>query len=155
MKSKIYRVPEWLYRIEAGYTLSETPSDPEIEEEFKEEEQSEEEQETEEEENQAFEEARYAAAYAMEYEIEAELARCTEEPPAPAPPNAATMPYSAFLLTSYWAELSAMLKAAVDWKCERCGQCPERRSTGLHVHHKTYAHRGREYPDHLNDLEVL
>lgn len=62
------------------------------------------------------------------------------------------LPYDEFLDSPYWLELSQWLKWIGEYICEGCGQCLYK---GLEVHHKTYAHRGDEYPDHLDDLEVL
>ncbi len=67
----------------------------------------------------------------------------------------ATLDYQDFLLTDYWNDLSRYMKSLAEY---RCGICKIRRvpwGKGLEVHHKTYAHKGREYPDHLGDLIVL
>jgi hypothetical protein len=64
------------------------------------------------------------------------------------------LPYDEFLQSDYWLWLAALLKAAVDCICEGCGE-QKPGGHGLDVHHKTYEHRGFEYPDHLDDLEVL
>jgi 5-methylcytosine-specific restriction endonuclease McrA len=69
-----------------------------------------------------------------------------------APP--AELPYDEFLDSPYWIGLSEWLKQSVAWRCRRRG-CGRFLYRGLQVHHKTYAHRGLEYPDHLDDLEVL
>jgi hypothetical protein len=59
-----------------------------------------------------------------------------------------------FCDTAYWLGLSLWMK--IEFKM-RCGDCNQRfpNSSDLDLHHKTYAHRGREYPDHLSDLVVL
>ena len=67
--------------------------------------------------------------------------------------------YDEFLDSEYWQNLSSLLKSRAGWKCQACGEKfpdwkPESRGK-LQVHHKTYAHRGEEYPDHLEDLIVL
>lgn len=65
----------------------------------------------------------------------------------------AELPYAEFLESPYWLALSEWIKNLVEWTCEGCevrGYC-----CGLDVHHKTYEHRGFEFPDHLEDLEVL
>lgn len=67
----------------------------------------------------------------------------------------AELPYGDFLQTPYWYGLSAYMKALAGWRCQECGIRPIPEGRGLQVHHKTYAHRGFEYPDHLGDLEVL
>jgi hypothetical protein len=70
--------------------------------------------------------------------------------------------YDEFLDSLYWVWLSDWMKYAADYRCQSCGIRPRAKhrcalsfGEGLNVHHKTYAHRGFEYPDHLDDLEVL
>ena len=58
------------------------------------------------------------------------------------------MPYAKFLLTPYWQQVRAAVYERDGHRCRRCGA-----SSGLHVHHKTYAHRGDELR-HLGDLVV-
>jgi hypothetical protein len=65
------------------------------------------------------------------------------------------IPYGDFLETEYWYTLCDHLKFLIDYTCQRCRVRPFPLGRGLNVHHKTYAHRGFEYPDHLSDLEVL
>lgn len=67
------------------------------------------------------------------------------------------LPYDEFLDCPYWQHLSRWLKEfRAGMKCERCGsRFKGFKPVELHVHHKTYAHRGNEYPDHLDDLQVL
>jgi len=62
----------------------------------------------------------------------------------------ADLPYQEFLRTSYWHAVRDSARESADHRCQLCG-CSNRE---LHVHHKTYEHRGREY-DHMNDLIVL
>lgn len=64
------------------------------------------------------------------------------------------LPYDEFLDSPYWIWLSLWMKGLVEYYCEGC----ERKfpsEKGLDVHHKTYTHRGFEFPDHLDDLIVL
>lgn len=74
--------------------------------------------------------------------------------------------YDEFLDSLYWVCLSDWMKYQVNYHCQSCGKRPKvnygprasllpSQGRGLNVHHKTYAHRGFEYPDHLDDLEVL
>jgi hypothetical protein len=69
--------------------------------------------------------------------------------------------YDEFLDSLYWVCLSDWMKYQVNYHCQSCGIRPRSKrgalsfGHGLNVHHKTYAHRGFEYPDHLDDLEVL
>lgn len=63
------------------------------------------------------------------------------------------LPYDEFLDSPYWIGLSEFLKNSAGWRCERCGR--HHQESPLEVHHKTYVHRGHEFPDHLDDLEVL
>jgi hypothetical protein len=65
------------------------------------------------------------------------------------------LPYADFLRCEYWLSLAAYLKFHATFTCKECGAKPFPLGQGLAVHHKTYAHRGFEYPDHLDDLEVL
>lgn len=59
----------------------------------------------------------------------------------------ATMPYSAYLRTTYWEEKR---KQALDRARHRCQTCNS--MDDLQVHHRTYERRGHERPD---DLTVL
>lgn len=63
----------------------------------------------------------------------------------------ATLPYADFLESEYWKILSQRLKAQAGYRCQLCGWTGP---TGIEVHHKTYAHRGREIA-YLEDLIVL
>jgi hypothetical protein len=63
--------------------------------------------------------------------------------------------YQDFLETDYWRDLSRRMKERCNYTCQRCGLHRFPCEGGLNVHHKTYAHRGSEYPDHVDDLEVL
>lgn len=69
----------------------------------------------------------------------------------------AQLAYDEFLDSLYWVCLSDWIKYVAGYRCQSCrrkyGALSQGR--GLNVHHKTYAHRGFEYPDHLDDLEVL
>lgn len=66
----------------------------------------------------------------------------------------AQLSYEEFLDSPYWVSLSTWLKSAVSHTCEACNH-RFYGAKGLDVHHRTYAHLGNEYPDHLDDLEVL
>lgn len=61
------------------------------------------------------------------------------------PDELAHMPYQEFLATAYWKILTYVMREVYD----RCQRCYSRGK--LHVHHKTYEHRGREwqYPEDL------
>jgi 5-methylcytosine-specific restriction endonuclease McrA len=61
----------------------------------------------------------------------------------------ATMPYQAFLRTRYWRTVRRYVVYQAGGCCQLCPA-----TTGLQVHHRTYAHRGQEY-DYLEDLVVL
>jgi len=65
------------------------------------------------------------------------------------------LPYDEFLDSPYWIGLSIWLKGRADYRCQHCRRRPYPIGKGLEVHHKTYAHRGFEDPDHLDDLIVL
>jgi hypothetical protein len=75
--------------------------------------------------------------------------------PKPRDPHPAKLPYRDFLNCRYWLQLAVYLKFHAGFTCQICGKKPFPLGQGLEVHHKTYAHRGCEYPDHLDDLEVL
>ena len=60
------------------------------------------------------------------------------------------MPYKKFLNTFYWRLVRSIKLKACGRKCQCCGCI----SKLLHIHHKTYEHRGREI-FHLDDLEVI
>jgi len=66
----------------------------------------------------------------------------------------AHLSHDEFLDTAYWLGLAEWMKLQ---EGKRCSDCQVRfvETKDLDVHHKTYAHRGREYPDHLSDLVVL
>lgn len=57
------------------------------------------------------------------------------------------LPYHAYLETPEWKERRRMALLAGQHRCNRC-----RSTAPLHVHHRTYAHVGDEWPE---DLEVL
>lgn len=59
------------------------------------------------------------------------------------------MPYKEFLTTFYWDIVRQYKLKQASYKCDLCNT-----SKSLHVHHKTYEHRGEEY-QHLSDLTVL
>lgn len=59
------------------------------------------------------------------------------------------MPYAEYLQTEHWQRVRRMKLNRADHRCEKC-----RATKYLHVHHKTYEHRGME-DYHLNDLMVL
>ena len=49
------------------------------------------------------------------------------------------MPYAEYLKTEYWQEVRSEKLNRCRYRCELCG-----RGDKLHVHHKTYEHRGEE-----------
>lgn len=59
-----------------------------------------------------------------------------------------TMPYSEYLQTTHWQEVRANVLRHAKYRCQLCNA----KNTQLHVHHKTYEHRGFE---HWDDLIVL
>lgn len=59
------------------------------------------------------------------------------------------MPYKEFLESEYWSKVKTR---ALDIANHRCTLCNS--SSMLHVHHRTYAHRGDELR-HMEDLTVL
>lgn len=65
-----------------------------------------------------------------------------------------TMKYRQFLRTKYWSIIKLWKKALAKHKCERCGMPEDWAKMKLHIHHKTYLHRGMEYlyPD---DIECI
>jgi len=62
--------------------------------------------------------------------------------------------YHEFLESPYWLWLTRKLKMDADYRCQHCGRGHISQGR-LEVHHKTYLHRGFEYPNHLDDLVVL
>ncbi len=64
------------------------------------------------------------------------------------------LPHDEFCDTAYWVALAEHMKSTADFTCSDCRRVAINRR-GLEVHHKTYRNRGREYPDHLDDLVVL
>lgn len=61
--------------------------------------------------------------------------------------NYKTMDYQHYLTTVHWEKTRARKVAQVNYKCEKCS-----RTSGLEVHHLTYARLGEE---RLEDLQVL
>ena len=62
----------------------------------------------------------------------------------------AEMPYTDFLNTKYWKIIQKYKLYTVGYQCQLCNS----KKQTLHIHHKTYEHRGSEYL-FLNDLIVL
>jgi 5-methylcytosine-specific restriction endonuclease McrA len=60
-----------------------------------------------------------------------------------------SLPYSDFLVTSYWNQIRKEMVKEADHKCQLCNN-----NSILHVHHKTYENHGYEH-EHLEDLIVL
>lgn len=60
-----------------------------------------------------------------------------------------TMKYDAFLKTPYWRALRAVIIDRDKGSCRNCTA-----TTDLHVHHRTYEHRGFEF-QHADDLTTL
>lgn len=59
------------------------------------------------------------------------------------------LPYKDFLLTSYWKNIVAQVRARDGHRCRICNG-----SKRLDVHHRTYQHHGEEHL-HLDDLTTL
>lgn len=57
------------------------------------------------------------------------------------------MSYEDYLQSPEWKDTRRRALVKSGYRCERCGS-----KTKLHVHHKTYEHKGRELP---GDLSVL
>lgn len=60
-----------------------------------------------------------------------------------------SLPYEVFLKTGYWYQIR---KFVLERDGHRCANCQVTQK--LHVHHKTYEHRGDEF-NHLEDLITL
>jgi HNH endonuclease len=58
------------------------------------------------------------------------------------------LPYDAYLVTAWWQELRQEAIEQADHRCQLCNS-----GRRLHVHHRSYAHRGQ--PQELDDLIVL
>lgn len=59
-----------------------------------------------------------------------------------------TMPYTEYLKTDHWQELRTKMLKRAGFRCQVCNA----KNVSLHVHHRTYANRGRET---YSDLIVL
>jgi hypothetical protein len=64
--------------------------------------------------------------------------------------NLRALPYTEYLQTDWWKHVRAVALKTRGTKCERCGATHRQ----LHIHHKSYVHRGDELR-HLDDLEVV
>jgi hypothetical protein len=60
------------------------------------------------------------------------------------------LPYEDYLQTPHWRNVAKRARKRAVYTCEICGTKPGRGR--LHVHHKTYANRGRESSE---DLQVV
>ena len=60
-----------------------------------------------------------------------------------------SIPYKAFLATTYWAAIAGFVKRRQGAKCQMCGS-----TDTLDVHHKTYSNHGDEL-HHTDDLVCL
>lgn len=60
-----------------------------------------------------------------------------------------TMPYKQFLVSDFWQEAREMALSRAGRRCQLCNA-----DSNLHVHHRTYEHRGWE-DENLSDLTVL
>jgi hypothetical protein len=65
-------------------------------------------------------------------------------------PSLCTMPYQEYLQTDYWMTIRKLVYAVRGRKCQRCNA----RDCELHVHHTSYAYRGKEHLG-LKTLQVL
>lgn len=59
------------------------------------------------------------------------------------------MPYAEFLKSDYWQEVRTRVMARFEERCATCNT-----AANLHVHHRTYKHRGNELR-HLPDVILL
>lgn len=59
------------------------------------------------------------------------------------------MPYTDFLKSGYWQEVKERVKARFGNRCATCN-----RAENLHIHHRTYKHRGDELR-HPTDVVLL
>lgn len=81
--------------------------------------------------------------------ITARFSRLSETMTSEAEAHLASLPYRDFLETTYWKTVRDFVELERGGQCESCNSW-----YNLHVHHRTYEHRGSEWR-FLNDLELL